>query len=104
MRLKQLFNDFRNDRRAILLEGLLAVAFIGASSIIGVIGALMINRIADAVQPFIADNVDALGVVESARNTYIIGVVLTDIALLVYWGVSAQRKERQSSPAIYVGG
>ena len=63
-------------------------------------GALAVNRIADAVLPLVGGNsVSALNLIQNARNAYIVAIVLADVCLLIYWGVSAQRKERQESPS-----
>jgi hypothetical protein len=90
--------NLKEDKSGILLEGLITIVFVISSSIIGLVGALAVNRIADALTPFISNNVQALALVQNCRNAYIVGVVLVDISLIVYWGVSAQRKERQESP------
>lgn len=90
--------QFRNDKSGIVLVGLICITFIMCSSLIGLVGALAVNKVADALTPFVSDNTEALNVVTNARNSYIIGVVLVDLSLLGYWAVSAQRKESVESP------
>ena len=91
--------NFRDNRSGIVLIGLICIVFIVTSSLIGLVGALAVNRIADALSPFTSGDIRATALVETARNAYILSIVLVDITLLVYWAVSAQRKESQEQPA-----
>jgi hypothetical protein len=90
---------FRQNQSGIVLVGIICIVFIICSSIIGLAGALAVNKVADALTPYLGSDVRALNTVTSARNAYIVAVVLVDVLLLVYWGVSAQRKESQESPS-----
>ena len=95
--------DFKDNKQGIVLVSLIVIVFITVTSIIGLVGALAVNKIADDVVamniPGFSNNIQALNLVQTARNAYIIAVVLTDVMLLVYWAVSAQRKESQEQPA-----
>ena len=89
--------SFRKDKRGIVLVGIIAITFIISSSIIGLVGALAVNETADALGPYATDQ-RAINLIESCRNAYIVAIVLVDVLLLVWWGVSAQRKESQEDP------
>ena len=97
-KLRRFLIDFKNDKQGMVLEVLLTIVFIVATSIIGLIGALITNEVADALRPLIAGNTPALGVVQSALTAYIVGIVFCDICLLIWCEVSAQKKESQEYP------
>ena len=90
--------QFKNNKQGLVLVGLICIVFIFATSIIGLVGALCVAKVADALTPFVSDNTEALNVVTNARNAYIIGIVICDISFLAYWGVSAQRKGSVEQP------
>lgn len=93
------FSDFKKDKHGIVLVALIVIVMITSANILGIIGALMVNRVADALTPFLGgSNTQALTVVTNARNAYIVGIVLVDICLIIYLAVSAQRKESQETP------
>jgi hypothetical protein len=96
---RKAIQDFQNNKQGIVLEVLLTVVFIFATGIIGIVGALLTSKIADSLTPFLGSNVNALTVVTNARNAYIAGIVVTDITLLIYMFVSAQKRESQERPA-----
>jgi hypothetical protein len=89
------------DKKGFVLVSAIAITFIFVTSIVGLVGALSINRIADAVQPYLGSDVRAINLVEQCRNAYIVSVVLADVMLIIWWGVSAQRRESQESPRAY---
>jgi len=94
--------DFKDNKQGIVLVSLIVIVFITVSSIIGIVGALAVNKIADDVVamniPGFSNSIQALNLVQTARNAYIVAIVLVDILLLIYLFVSAQRKETQDSP------
>jgi type VI protein secretion system component VasK len=92
--------DFRNDKRGILLVGIVTMAFIVMSSLIWLVGALVVNRVFDAFTPLLnAGDPRALIAAQNAVNAYGVSIVVIDILLLVYWAISAQRIESEESPA-----
>ena len=91
--------EFRNDESGIVLVGVIAIIFIMCSSIIWLIGALIVNRTFDALAPYFAvGDPRALITAQNAVNTYGVVIVFVDILLLVWWGISAQRVESEESP------
>lgn len=88
------------DTRAIILPGIIAITFIFLSSIIWLIGALIVNRVFDALYPYsILCDPRVLAIQQSALNAYAVIIVIIDVGLLVWWGLSSQRKESVESPA-----
>jgi hypothetical protein len=88
--------NFRENNQGIVLVGLIAIIFIICSSIIGIVGALAVNQVGDAMAQYATD-IRASNLITSCRNVYIVSVVLVDVLLLVWWGVSAQEKDPDAS-------
>jgi hypothetical protein len=91
--------SFVKDQKGILLAGAIAITFIILSSIVWLCGALIINKTFDAFMPWltVADP-RALVLSQNALNAYGVSIVITDIAFLVWWGLSASKRESQESP------
>lgn len=88
--------SFRRDRRGIIAVGVVAIAFIFVSTIIWLAGALVVNRTFDAFLPiFNRMDVETRIISEHALNIYGVSILVVDLLLLVWWGLSAQRVERQ---------
>jgi hypothetical protein len=93
--------SFLSDKRGIALVGVVAVAFIFVSSIIWLAGALVVNRTYDAFAPIFARmDVESQIISQHAVNAYGVSIVVVDVLLLVWWGLSAQKVESQE----YAGG
>ena len=90
-----------HDTSGIILVSVVAITFIITSSIIGLVGALCVNQVADALTPYMGSDVRAINLVETCRNAYIVSIVLADIMLIIWWAVSAQRRESQENPQYY---
>jgi len=90
---------FVGDRRGIVAVGVLAIVFIISSSLIWLVGALIVNRTFDALAPYFAvGDPRALITAQNAVNIYGVVIVVVDVLLLVWWGISAQRVESQETP------
>ncbi len=88
-----------DDEHGILMVGILAVTFIISSSIIWLVGALIVNSTFDALVPYFpVSDPRALATAQNAVAAYGVVIVVVDVLLLVWWGVSAQRVESQESP------
>ena len=90
--------NFIHNRSGIVLVSVIAITFIIASSIIGLVGALAVNQVADALTPYMGSDVRATNLVQSCRNAYIVSIVLADVMLIIWWATSAQKSESQESP------
>ena len=93
--------NLMHENSGIILVSLVAITFIITSSIIGLVGALCVNQIADALTPYLGSDVRATNLVLTCRNAYIVSIVLADIMLIIWWAVNAQRVERQESPQYF---
>ena len=93
--------SFLHDKSGIVLVSIVAITFIITSSIIGLVGALAVNQVADALTPYMGSDVRATNLVLTCRNAYIVSIVLADIMLIIWWAVSAQRRESQENPQYY---
>jgi hypothetical protein len=94
-----------HDTHAIILPAIIAITFIFLSSIIWLIGALIVNRTFDSLLPYIMQcDPRVLAISQSALNAYAVVIVIVDVGLLVWWGLSAQKKESVESPGGYYGG
>lgn len=92
--------NFIKDTKGIILPGIIAISFIIMSSIIWLCGALIVNRVFDAFQPWYAiSDPRALTVSQSALQAYSISIIVVDCLLLLWWGLSAFKTESQESPA-----
>jgi hypothetical protein len=90
---------FTKEKNGILLAGAIAITFIFLSSLIWLIGAVIVNKTFDAFQPWFAQaDPRALVLSQNAVNAYGIAIIPVDILLLVWWGLSAQKKDSQDSP------
>jgi hypothetical protein len=99
--MKAVVKELFGDSSGIILVSIIAVTFILTSSIIGLVGALCVNQIADALTPYLGSDVRATNLVLTCRNAYIVSIVLADVMLIIWWAVSAQRRETQESPQYY---
>jgi hypothetical protein len=90
---------FVGDRRGIVAVGVLAIVFIISSSLVWLVGALIVNRTFDALTPYFS-GADPRGLLaaSNAVNVYGVVIVVVDVLLLVWWGISAQRVESEESP------
>lgn len=92
------FRDFRNDQNGIVLVGVIAISFIIMSSIIWICGALIVNKVFDAVIPYFSvDDTRGLVTAQNTVNTYGVVIVVVDFLLLAWWAISAQRVESVES-------
>lgn len=91
--------NFVKNTKGIILPGVIAISFLFMSSIIWLCGALIVNRVFDAFQPWYAvSDPRALAVSQTALNAYAVSIVVVDVLLLVWWGLSAFKTESQESP------
>lgn len=96
--------SFIRDTRALILPGIIAVTFIMLSSILWLVGALIVSRTYDGLLPYIMDSDPrVLAISQSALNAYAVTIIIVDVGLLVWWGLSAQKKESVESPGAYYG-
>ena len=93
--------NFKRNTEGLVLVSIIAIVFLFCINIIGLVGALTVNQIADAVTPDVGSDVRAYDLVQNCRNVYIVTVVLADVLMLVWWAVSAQRKESQEAPQFF---
>jgi hypothetical protein len=91
--------SFVVDERGIVAVGVLAITFIISSSLIWLVGALIVNQTFDALVPYFS-GADPRGLLaaSNAVNVYGVVIVVVDVLLLVWWGISAQRVESEESP------
>jgi hypothetical protein len=86
--------SFRNDKRGIIIAGIIAITFIILSSIVWLVGALIVNRFFDALLPtMLLCDPQVLIVNQNAVNAYGISIIPVDVCFLIWWAVSAQKKE-----------
>jgi uncharacterized membrane protein len=93
-------NLFAN-KEGFVLVSVVCITLIISIAIIGLVGMLSVARIADAVAPFLGHDVRAANLVAQCRTSLVVGVVLSIVMVLVFWAVSAQRRETQESPQQY---
>jgi hypothetical protein len=90
--------SFVKDNSGILLQGAVAITFIILSSIIWLAGALIVGRTFDAFQPWFAiSDPRSLILAQNAVNAYGVSIIITDVCFLIWWGLSAQKKESVES-------
>jgi uncharacterized membrane protein len=89
------------NKEGFVLVSVISITLIFCIAIIGLVGMLSVNRIADAVAPFLGHDVRAANIVAQCRTSLVVGVVLSIVMVMVYWAVSAQRRETQESPQQY---
>jgi hypothetical protein len=95
-----MIRKLRANKNGILLVGIICIVFIVLSSIIWLVGALILNRVFDAFGPWFAiTDPRTLAVSQSALNAYGISTIITDIAFISYWAISTQRQESEEYPA-----
>jgi hypothetical protein len=88
-----------HSKSGMIVSGIIAIVFIFLSSLIWLVGALILNKTFDAFMPWFAiSNPRAYIVSQQAMTAYAISIVITDILLLVWWGLSSQKRESQESP------
>lgn len=94
--------SFRSNKRGIVLAGVIAIIFIVLSSIVWLVGALIVNRTFDGLASTFAEcDPRVLTLSQNAVNAYAVSIVVVDVLLLVWWGLSAQKKEVVDEPAGY---
>jgi uncharacterized BrkB/YihY/UPF0761 family membrane protein len=93
--------DFRRNQKALVLVSIVAIVLVFAIAIIGLVGMLSANKIADAILPYMGSDIRASNLVQECRNALAISVVLSIVMVLIWWGVSAQRRESQEAPLPY---
>lgn len=99
-RTKMKISHFMKDTQGILLAGAIAITFIFLSSLIWILGALIVNKTFDAFQPWFAiSDPRALVVAQNAITAYGVSIIPVDGALMLWWFLSAQKKESQESPS-----
>jgi hypothetical protein len=87
------------NRSGMIVSGIIAIVFIFLSSLIWLMGALVLNKTFDAFGPWFAiSDPRALIVSQQAMTAYAISIVIVDVLLLVWWGLSSQKRESQESP------
>jgi len=91
------FHRLLRSKRGIVLAGVVAITFIFLSSIIWLVGALIVNRTFDALVPYMDEDPRVLILNQNAVNAYGVSIVIVDVLLLVWWGLSAQKVESQES-------
>jgi hypothetical protein len=96
---------FRKNREGIILAGVIAISFIFFSSIVWLVGALVVNRTVDAFLPMLNQcDPRALAVSQNWVNAYGVSIVIIDVLFLVWWGLSSSKKESQEQSDIPFGG
>jgi hypothetical protein len=94
--------NFRSNKRGIVLAGVIAIIFIVLSSIVWLCGALIVNRTFDGLAGIIAEcDPRVLALSQGVLNAYAVSIIVVDVLLLVWWGLSAQKKEVVDEPAGY---
>jgi branched-subunit amino acid ABC-type transport system permease component len=97
-------NNLVTDKRGILMEGMIAIVFIIASSLTWLVGALILNQYLDSVAPYTDKFPQASVLSMNVRNSFGIVIVVVDGLLLFWWGLQSFRRERQeyeSPPPAY---
>jgi hypothetical protein len=92
---------FKDNKEGFVLVSVICIVLIFSIAIIGLVGLLSVNRIADAVAPFVVGDIRATNLVAQCRTSLVVGIVLSIVLVIVYWAVSAQRRESQESPQTY---
>lgn len=94
--------NFRADKKGIVLAGIIAIVFIILSSIVWLAGALIVNLTYDNLLPVMEECDDRVPLIaEHALNAYGVSIVVIDVLLLVWWGLSAQKREVVTEPMGY---
>lgn len=90
------------DSKGIILEGVIAISFIFFSSLIWLIGEIVIHRTYDAMVPTFFDQIDprGLALVDNYINAYAVSIIIVDALLLLWWGLSTQKHETQEYPGV----
>lgn len=92
--------SFKNNKSAMVLPAIIAIVFIFFSSMIWLMGALIISLTHDNLASIIAVCDPRVGgVASNVLNAYGVCIIVVDVLLVVWWGLSAQRKESQEEPA-----
>ena len=93
--------NFRRNQTGLVLVSIVAITLVFALAIIGLVGMLSANRIADAITPYMGPDVRATNLIQECRNALAVSVVLSIVMVLVWWAVSAQRRESQENAMPY---
>jgi len=94
--------NFRNNKRGIVLVGVIAIVFIVLSSIVWLVGAMIVNRTFDGLLPTLEEcDPRVLSLSQKVLNAYAVSIVVIDVLFLVWWGLNAQKKEVVDEPAGY---
>jgi hypothetical protein len=94
--------DFRSNKSGIVLAGIIAIIFIVLSSIVWLVGALIVNRTFDGLLPTLQEcDPRVLALSQGVLTAYAVSIIVVDVLLLVWWGLSAQKKEVVDEPAGY---
>lgn len=92
--------SFVRDRRGIVVAGVIAISFIVLSSITWLVCAVIVNRVFDGFLPILVTcDPRALATTQSAMNAFAVSIVIVDLLLLLWWGLSAQKVESQEMQA-----
>ena len=93
-------NNFVKDCSGIAAS-IIVISFTIMSSIIWLVGELILNRVFDAFQPILATcQPQALTISQNALDAYGMSIVIVDVLYLVYWNLSAFKSESQESPGV----
>jgi len=92
-------NSLIEDKRGILMQGIIAVVFITASTLLWLICALILNRVADSMSAYTSADPHVALISANTVNTFGVVIVVVDGLLILWWGLSAFRKERQEIPS-----
>lgn len=95
----------RQNNQGIVLAGIIAITFIVLSSMIWVVGAIIVSRFNDGFLPFMTSLGDprVTTVASMAMTAYGWAIVPVDVGLIVWWALSASKKESQEYNDIPVG-
>jgi hypothetical protein len=96
---KHFIQNWKTNKEGIVKEGIIAISFIVMSSIIWLVGQLIVSKTFDAFMPWFAITDPRVLITANAAMTgYSISIIIVDILFLVWWGLSTQKHESFEEP------
>lgn len=91
--------EFKNNKQGFVITSIVVISFLVLSCIIWAVGALVIMRFYDGIEPLIATLDPQVEITSQAALTAYSGcIVVVIVCFLVYWGISTQKKESYEQP------
>jgi hypothetical protein len=95
----KLLRDFQNNKEGFATVVAVTIVFVICSSLIWLVGALIVNKVFDGLSPmFAVADPRALITAQTALNMYAVMIVVVDGLLILWCFISAGRVESRETP------